>query len=83
MTQTDKTEIQNMINEAIKPFNEMMKNLSELFKKTEGFTLPFDISIPNETTLKAMQDADSGTNCVSFDNDKDMLDYLHAQCIKE
>ena len=60
----------------------MMKSYFNLFEITKGFTLPFDVSIPNEITLKAMQDADTGTNLTSYDSFDEMLKDLHSQCVK-
>ena len=75
MTKIEKQEIQNMINEAIKPFQEMMTAYFNLFERTKGF---FEVNIPNETTLKAMQDADTGNNLHTANSIGEMLKELKS-----
>lgn len=39
--------------------------------------LPFNIEIPDEQTLKAIQDAESKKNCKSFNNIESLMDDLN------
>ena len=38
--------------------------------------LPFDVKIPNKTTLKAMKDAEEGRNLTSYDNPDDFFEKM-------
>ena len=40
--------------------------------------LPFDVKIPNKTTLKAMQDAEEGRNLSSYDSLDDFFEKMSA-----
>ena len=38
--------------------------------------LPFDVKIPNKTTLKAMKDAEEGRNLSSYDNPDEFFEKM-------
>jgi len=40
--------------------------------------LPFDVKIPNKTTLKAMKDAEEGRNLSSYENVDDFFEKMQA-----
>lgn len=40
--------------------------------------LPFDVKIPNKTTLKAMKDAEEGRNLSSYDSVDDFFEKMQA-----
>jgi len=40
--------------------------------------LPFDVKIPNKTTLKAMKDAEEGRNLSSYDSVDDFFEKMKA-----
>lgn len=40
--------------------------------------LPFDVRIPNKTTLKAMKDAEEGRNLSSYDSVDDFFEKMQA-----
>jgi len=41
--------------------------------------LPFDVKIPNKTTLKAMKDAEQGRNLSSYDSLEEFLEKMEAR----
>ncbi|GAB4490328.1 MAG: type II toxin-antitoxin system RelB/DinJ family antitoxin [Thermodesulfovibrionales bacterium] len=40
--------------------------------------LPFDVKIPNKTTLKAMKDAEEGRNLSSYDSLDDFIEKMRS-----
>lgn len=38
--------------------------------------LPFEVRIPNQTTLQTFQDTDEGRNLIQFENAEEMFDQL-------
>lgn len=41
--------------------------------------IPFDLSVPNNVTLNALQDAEKNVNCKTFGNVKDLWDDLNDE----
>ena len=51
---------------------ELMK-INEEFASTELDGIPFEVRIPNKTTLKAMRDFEKGKNVKKFDTDEELF----------
>jgi len=42
--------------------------------------MPFDVRIPNKTTLKAMKDAEEGKDLITYDSVEDFKKKMRSEC---